>query len=319
VKDVLQSHRQASASGSVLLAVLCLIAVLSFIIITTAVMSNQHGEMQLARMSMLRARQLAETGIAVAVHPVIKAGDPLLRKKLSEIEAYETRMTTEERKLNLNTLLTDERLPILERVFVSWGMSLGDAQDIAATWMDWKDSDDTKRRPGSAEKFDYENLGRPGLPYNRPFSSLDEVELVARMDEVRALRPDWRSWFTLRGNGQLDVNTAPAEILAAATGASLENAMLLVSTRNGFDGLPQTEDDMLFKSLDAALSLLGIAGASGASLLPLLTLQGPTRNIESIGKAGDALCGIAVVLSLNGGMPRIVEWGEFPVKGAAQP
>lgn len=38
-----QSHKQAAATGSVLLAVL------SFLIITTAAMSQEHGEMQQAR------------------------------------------------------------------------------------------------------------------------------------------------------------------------------------------------------------------------------------------------------------------------------
>lgn len=60
------------AFGSVLLAVLC------SLIITTAAMSREHGEMQQARTSMMRARLLAESGIAVAAHPLIKAGDLLL-------------------------------------------------------------------------------------------------------------------------------------------------------------------------------------------------------------------------------------------------
>ena len=319
VKCDFQSHTRASASGSVLLAVLCLLAVLSFLIITTAAMSKQHGEMQQARSSMIRARQLAEAGIAVAAHPVIKAGDPLLRKTVSEVEAFEAQLTTEERRLNLNALLTEERLPLLERIFQSWGLSLADAQDIAASLMDWKDSDDLKRRPGSAEKLDYEFAGRPGLPLNRPFSSLDEAELVARMDEVRAAKPDWRNWFTLRGSGQLDINTAPAEIIAAATGASLENASMLVQSRNGPDGVPFTIDDAPFQSLTAATAMLGVTGPGSTGLLPLLTLQGPTRHIESIGRAGEARCGIGLVMTQNGGVPRIAEWSEFSVKGAGQP
>ena len=302
-----------------LLAVLCLLVMLTFIIITTAAMSKQHADMQIARTGMVRARQLAESGIAVAVHPLIKAGDPLLRRQVSDIEAFEAQLTTEERRLNLNVLLTEERLPLLERIFVSWGLSMADAQDIAATLMDWKDADDLKRRPGSAERLDYEFAGKQGLPLNRPFSSLDEAEIVARMDEVRALKPDWRTWFTLRGSGQLDINTAPAEIIAGATGATLENATMLVQTRNGPDGLQFTKDDAPFLSLEAAVSMLGITGAGSTGLLPLLTLQGPTRHIESIGQAGDARCGIGLVLTLNGGTPRIAEWSEFAVKGPGQP
>ena len=302
-----------------LLAVLCLLAVLSFLIITTAALSRQHGEMQQARMGMMRARQLAEAGIAVAAHPMIQIGDPLLQRNVSGLESFAAQLTTEERKLNLNAMLTAERLPLLEHVFESWGLSLADAQDIAASLMDWTDDDDLKRRPGSAEKLDYEHLGRSGLPMNRPFSSFDEVELVARVEELRAVKPDWRTWFTLRGNGQLDVNTASAEVIAAATGAKVENAEQVVSTRNGPDGLPNTADDTPFQSLGEVTALLGVTGNGSANLLPLLTLQGPTRHIESIGQAGDARCGIALVLQLDGGASRIAEWSEFAVKGAGRP
>ena len=302
-----------------LLAVLCLVVMLSFLVITTVGMSKQHADMQIARMGMTRARQLAEEGIAVAVHPVMRAGDPLLRRNVSDIESYEAQLTTEERRLNLNALLTAEHLPLLERIFQSWGMSLSDSQDIAASLMDWTDPDDLKRRPGSAEKLDYEFAGKTGLPLNRPFNSLDEAELVARMNEVRALKPDWRNWFTLRGSGQLDINTAPAEIIAAATGASLENAMMLVQTRNGLDGVAFTKDDAPFQSLTAVTSMLGMTGPGSAGALPLLTLQGPTRPIECIGTAGDARCGLGLVLTQAGGRPRIAEWSEFAVKGPGQP
>ncbi len=308
-----QSNKQAAASGSVLLAVLCLLAVLSFLIITTAAMSREHGEMQQARMGMMRARQLAETGIAVGAHPLIKAGDPLLRRSVSGIESFEARLTTEERRLNLNALLTAERLPLLERIFMSWGLSLVDAQDIAATFMDWTDSDDLKRRPGSAEQLDYQH---PGLPLNRPFNSLDELNLVARVEELNAAKPDWRTWFTLRGNGQLDLNTTSAEIIAAVTNASMENARQLVSTRNGPDGLSQTSDDAPLKSLEEAMAILGIAGSDTPNLL---TVQGPTRHVESIGRAGDARCGITLVVNLKDGTPRMAEWSEFAVKGDARP
>ena len=302
-----------------LLAVLCLVVMLSFLVITTAGMSKQHADMQIARMGMTRARQLAEEGIAVAVHPVLRAGDPLLRRNVSDIESYEAQLTTEERRLNLNAMLTPDRLPLLERIFQSWGMTLSDSQDIAASLMDWIDPDDLKRRPGSAERMDYEFAGKTGLPLNRPFSSLDEAEMVARMNEVRALKPDWRNWFTLRGSGQLDINTAPAEIIAAATGASLENALMLVQTRNGLDGIAFTQDDAPFKSIEAAVSMLGMTGPGSAGALPLLTLQGPTRHIECIGTAGDARCGIGLVLTQVGGRPRIAEWSEFAVKGPGQP
>lgn len=300
-----------------LLALLCLVAVLSFLIITTAAVSKQHGDAQQARQGMVRARQLAEMGVAVAVHPQLKAGDLLLRRNVSAIERFTAIATTEESRLNLNAFLTEERLPVLERVFASWGVSQADAQGIANTLMDWADADDLKRRPDSAEKLDYERQGLSGLPLNRPFSSLDEVDLVPRMTEIAKAKPNWRTFFTLRGDGHLDVNMASAEILAVAADASLENAKQLVQKRNGPDGTAHTSDDEPLKTLEEALAILGIAGKQAEALMPLLTLQGPTRRVESIGTAGDSQCGIAVVLRFQeNGTPNVVEWREFPVEAA---
>ncbi len=291
-------------------------AVLSFLIITTAAISNQHGNMQLARQGMMRARQLAEMGVAVAVNPQIKPGDPLLQRTVSGIEKFAVNLSTEESRLNLNALLSDDRLPILERIFISWGISPGDAQSIAAMLMDWTDADDLKRRPDSAEKLDYAQKGFSDRPLNRKFISLDEVNLVLRADEIQNAKPDWRSYFTLRGNGQLDVNMASAQVLAMATSASLENANQLVHKRNGPDGVQNTLDDTPLQSLEEALAMLGIAGPQADSIKPLLTLHGTTLRIESIGTAGDSNCGISVIVRADSGIPRIAEWSEFPVEGA---
>ena len=62
----------------------------------------------------VRARQLAEMGVAVAAHPLVKPGDPLLRREVTGIERFDVLVSTEEGRLNLNALLTEERLPILE-------------------------------------------------------------------------------------------------------------------------------------------------------------------------------------------------------------
>lgn len=298
-----------------LLALLCLVAVLSFLIVSTATLAHQHGEQQQARLGMLRARQLAEMGIAVGANPQIKAGDPLLRREVSGVEHYETLLSTEEARLNLNALLTPQGLPVLERVFVSWGVAIGDAQGIATTLVDWVDADDLKLRPDSMEKLDYDFQGLKGLPLNRQFHDLDEVDLVPRMMEISEIRPDWRSFFTLRGSGKLDVNTASAEVLAAATGAGVASAQQLVQRRNGLDGMPQTDDDLPIQSVEEALSLLGVGGQQAEELMSLLTLAGQTKRIESIGTAGDVRCGIAVIL--NGGAG-IAEWREFSMEESSQ-
>lgn len=316
VSFLYQPRKIPASSGSVLLALLCVVAVLSFLIVSTAMIAHQHGEQQQARFGMIRARQLAEMGVAVAAHPQIKAGDPLLRRVVSGVERYEALVSTEEARLNLNALLTEQGLPVLERVFTSWGVPVGDAQAIATILMDWVDADDLKLRPDSAEKLDYDFQGLKGIPFNRPFQNLDEVDLVPRMMEITEIRPDWRSFFTLRGSGRLDVNSASAEVLAAATGAGVANAEQLVQRRNGLDGLPQTEDDLPLQSLEEAMALLGLSGQDAQAAAEVLTLTGQTKRIESIGTAGDVRCGIAVILNPGGG--GIAEWSELSLEESPQ-
>lgn len=308
------SHRRVTQDGSVLLAVLCLVAILSFLIITSVSVAKQHGDQQMTRQGMMRARQIAEMGVAVAAHPQMKAGDPLLHRELSALERFSAVISTEESRIQLNALLTEERLPVLERVFGFLGLSPAEAQGLAATLMDWSDADDLKRRPDSAEKLDYERLGLKGLPLNRPFRSLDEVSLVPQMAKLAAARPDWQECFTLRGNGQLDVNTSTADVIAAVTGTTLASAQQMARHRNGPDEQANTPDDMVIGTVDEALALLGIAGNEASVLKPLLTPLGETRRVESIGTAAESSCGIAVVLTNVDGGLRVAEWREFPVE-----
>ena len=100
-------------------------------------------------------------------------------------------------------------------MFIDWGLELEDAQEIADALTDWVDADDDVALNG-AEKDDYEKAGRINQPFNRPFYDLSEVRLVRGMDLVEAVRPDWRNWFTIWSGGALDLNEAPAELIAAA-------------------------------------------------------------------------------------------------------
>jgi general secretion pathway protein K len=319
VRHFFKPCNHAARAGSVLLVLLCVMALLSFLIINAAFITNQHGETQAARQGLARARQLAEMGVAVAAHPLVKGGDPLLRRAISSIERFEASVTTEEARLNLNTLLTEERMPVLERVFEAWGLSVADAQGLATILMDWTDADDLKRRPDSAEKLDYQQQRQAVVPSNRLFRSLDEVEQVPRMAELVGRIPEWRNWFTLRSSGQVDLNTASAEVIAAVTGASLTNARLLVQGRDGFDHLPNTADDMPVKSMDETMSFLGISEAKARAVQPLLTLQGQTKRVECLGAAGDSKCVIAVVMCSSQEEAQIAEWREFSGEAASRP
>jgi len=305
--------------GSALLVVLWVIALLSMLIITSMMVAMQDVETVTSRRMVFEARLLAEAGLAVGVHPSIKAGDPLLRKKVSTVESYEVNITTEESRLNINALLTEEKRPVLERVFQAWGLAPVDAESVVDCLMDWVDADDMKRLKG-AEKQDYARLGFKDRPYNRPFQSLDEVALVKGMDLVAEAQPRWREAFTLWGAGQLDINEAPAELIALVAGIPVTQARTLVAARNGPDGIPHTKDDQPIQSLEEAMGLLGVPpqGAPGQGGQPqgwsgLFTLHGNVQRVDSVGRVGTYARRISVIVQKNGvggGQSPILEWRE---------
>jgi general secretion pathway protein K len=302
----------AKTRGSALLVVLWVVALLSFLIITSLMVAMQDVETVGARQVVFRARQLAEMGLAVAAHPLVKRDDPLLSARFSAMETYEARITSEEGRINLNAMLTEERRPVLERMLNQWGISFIDAQALVDRLMDWSDEDEFRRIKG-AEKPEYREAGFRDRPFNRAFRSLDEALLVGGMEMLVELKPNWRDYFTLWGGGQLDINEASAEIIALVTDTPPHLAQAIVTQRDGPDGRPYTEDDTPLESVEEAMTLLGLGGDRAALVAPLLTLQGSTVRIESLGRAGDHARGIAVVMQKNE-RPQVLEWREFVVE-----
>jgi type II secretory pathway component PulK len=292
-----------------LLVVLWVLALLSFLIITSMMVAMKDVESISSHRLVFRARELAESGLAVGANPAIKPDDPLLHKQFSSVESYDVNITTEESRLNLNALLTEERREVLERLFTSWGLQPVDAQAVVDCLMDWVDPDDTKRLKG-AERPEYTRDGFPDRPYNHPFQTLDEAALVRGMDAVTQLNPRWKDWFTLWGSGAVDVNEASPEVIVAATGAQLQSARSLVARRNGPDGIPHTKDDEPVADLNEAYQILGVPPPADGPFVNLLTLHGSIARVDSRGRAGSYVRHISVVLQKGGSMSQIMEWRE---------
>jgi type II secretory pathway component PulK len=130
----------------------------------------------------------------------------------------------EERRVNLNTAPK----AVLVRV-------PGMTGEIADAIVDWR----AERALGESR--------------DRAFEVLEELLLVEGMtDEVlQAVRP----WVTIYGDGKVNLNTAPREVLKAlGLGADLVDKLLRF--RSGLDGVRGTGDDQMFASLTSAGSQL---------------------------------------------------------------
>ena len=304
----LATHR--NPRGAALMAVLWLIAILALACMATLRVITFDMEIASAKVHGSRARQVAEMGIAIGSNPVVKRSDPMLRHMNEETgEGYEVRVISEGGRFNINYLIIHEDKALLRSMFVDWGLELDVAQEIVDALADWVDADDNEALNGAEKKF-YEKQGRINQPFNRPFYDINEVSLVRGMDLVEAVRPDWRNWFTIWSSGALDVNEAPAELIAAAAEVPVDQADVIPQTVCGVDGLRDTTDDVPFKSAAEALALLGIDTEGRPDIAGRFTANDATTRIESIGHAEGAKRKITVIVRNRTGRPVLLERTE---------
>ncbi|MBJ7256471.1 MAG: general secretion pathway protein GspK [Akkermansiaceae bacterium] len=296
--------------GAALMAVLWLIAILAMACMATLRVISFDMELASAKVHGSRARQVAEMGIAVGSNPVVKRSDPILHYEDGGAgEGYDAKVISEGGRFNINAIILQDDKALLKSMFMDWGLELEAAQEVADALTDWIDSDDDEQLNG-AEKTYYEGEGRINQPFNRPFYDVNEVALVRGMDLVEALRPDWREWFTIWSGGGLDLNEAPAELIAAAAEIPVEQAIIIPETVRGTDGERDTLDDVPFENAADALDLLGIDAESRPDIAKRFTLNDATTRVESTGFAEGAKRKITVILRNRAGKPALLERTE---------
>lgn len=114
---------------------------------------------------------------------------------------------------------------------------LGDVSLTAAV-LDWIDSDDIAR-DGGAEAAWYRDAGRP-TPRNAPLVDAEELSLVRGLETIPVERLDLL--FTVRGDGRIDPNHAPVEVLRALTALPLSAASRIAAVRRSGERLDDAEE-----------------------------------------------------------------------------
>lgn len=299
---------QSRQRGAALLAVLWIIALLIGLIASTSLLLMQDIELAAVKRQVFRARMLSEAALAIAMNPDIKPDDPLLRRQVAQDERFLVEMTGEDGLINPNILLQREDRDTFRRIFLYWGMNIQQANMLIDRLLDWVDGDDFSRTQGGEKKL----YGMNGMPFNRPFRSIEEMALVSGMDVVEQAYPQWRNWFSVYASGALDVNEAMPEVIAAVTGADIRYAQNLRSQRVGRDGILNTEDDNPMQDIQSALAILGIPAGDPQAMSSLLSVQSATRRILVKVQVGDLERQTAAVVrgAIGQGTTAILWMGE---------
>lgn len=136
-------------------------------------------------------------------------------------------------RFNLNNFAANPVNPDDRKIFMALLDQLGVDRALNEAVIDWVDGDNTPAGTSGAEDDYYLGLPSPYRAANRPLESIDELRLVRGFDGriVQALRP----FVTVLpvSNASINVNTAPAQVLAAlfTPPLNLAAAEAIVATR----------------------------------------------------------------------------------------
>jgi len=302
-------HRR-ERQGSALLAVFWIMAIMGLGIVASMRVVSYQMNVVSAQTDGIKARQLAERGIALAKNPQVNQGDPILTQQFEEGEGFEVKILSQGDHLNINFILLQKDKRLLRYIFTEWGVDFDEASEIVDALVDWVDENEGEELNGAEFPW-YERNGLVNQPYNRPFYNLDEMRLVRGMDTIEAVQPEWRQWFTVFSTGPLAVNEASAELLAMVAEGDIQEAQSLVEIIDGADGIRDTEDDQPFVSLDDALSMLGISPGEMPIMNGRFALDDEMSRIESIGSAGGVRREVVLVARIANGRLTIYDrWEE---------
>lgn len=209
---------------------------------------------------------------------VESADNPYMGLDLTRIPIGEgeisIRIVDLERRININTAPE----PLLELAFQLLGSGAGDASQIAAAILDWRDRDDMESARGGAEQAYYASLNPPYAPKNGPIDDISELLRVrgispglywgARASGTREARRTRRlpgeiaapvtpdetgagcvDIFTPISSSRVNVNTAPLIVLRVLLGGDEGLARQVIERRSGPDGQEGTLDDTPFRNL----------------------------------------------------------------------
>jgi general secretion pathway protein K len=277
-----QSHPVSRTQGSALLLVLFVIILLSGLVTATVGFLKNDVDEYGARNKEFRARQLAESGLAFGIHPVVTDTDrSLLEQKAEDGGVFHVSIASESTRLNINFILESGRDDLLENLFARWGVESKPAKAAVKGLREYLAGPAQVQMAQVIKQAPQPDKQVPQLAAE--FRSVEEMSLAPEFAIVMDKQPDWMNFFTVWGDGKLDVNLANADMIELFTGVSPATASEFVKYRLGPDGKPFTLDDRVYNSMDEVRAALGMSPEQFKLVQGLLSLKSAVDRIESTG------------------------------------
>ena len=288
--------------GSALLLVLFAIMLLTGLITATVAFVKNDIDEYGAVNKEFKARQLAESGLAFGIHPQVQNEDrSLLEQQTPDGGRFQVTISSESTKLNINAILQAGRDDLLDSLFTRWGVAPKVAEAAIQGLRNYLSN--PQRTQVASQSTNIAQFGPQ-------FAAVEEMSLVPEFGPVMEKRADWANFFTIWGDGKIDVNMADPDMIELVTGVSPATADQFVKYRWGPDGKPFTADDRVYLSMDEVRAALGMSPEQFQIVSGLLSLNSEVDRIESTGIIAGYEKTIVVITTRNTTPVRYLSWQE---------
>jgi hypothetical protein len=307
-------HLSQYSSGVALIIVLWAVSLIATAMFGLTALLQRQLDQEIAALQNARATLVAESGIQMALNPVLNQGDmEIASKQLSDriSEGWRTGkrkvpvaftidmqdMPGDAGKLNINALLLGDRevaRAVLQNLFAGWEVNLTTSSALIDALIDWVDPDDNSTGSNSATESNVAN----GV-----FEKVDELEKVIGWAEMAkearegSKGVDAIKKFTVFGLGKLSLRSADQDVIEAFLGLPTGSAIEFINQRPGQDGVLGTQDDVVNQSL---------LGTNSAAWEDRVTIdEDDLWRVTSTGTVGKATRKVVALISRKSNPPQV--------------
>ncbi|HTZ18069.1 MAG TPA: general secretion pathway protein GspK [Dissulfurispiraceae bacterium] len=292
--------KQTGQKGIALMLVIWILAILMTVVLSVSYMTKVENRSTMAFKEGVEEKFLAEAGVERAAEeimyrrinlnvPIEEGKDTNIWKTDGTLNTFplETgtclvRIIDESGKIDIN------KVPdiILKGLLTNLGVKDEDADVIVDSIEDWRDADDLTRLNGAESDY-YMSLPVPYKAKNADFDSIEELLLVRGITPELLYGTGNKSGLAdfitvYSGNGTINVNAAPKEVLMAIPGMTPELAGAVLDFRKTAEIKSITDFQGIVGGAFTAMSTFVAAG------------DGSTFTVESAGRKSNKKAGYGV-------------------------
>ena len=283
------------SGGFALVLVLWVLSLLTIMAGSFALSMRREAGIVAGGSNNAKAVAVAESGLAIA-ELMIMNPDQLQRwhtdGSIYQIDYVESkvrvRLLSETGKVDLNK--ADEGL--LQGLMMHAPVDAELQAQLVNAILDWRDGDDLVRIDG-AEKKEYKEAGLSYQPRNKPFQSIEELQLVLGMNEQVF---KWiENLVTVHaGQAKVDLAQAAKEVLYVLPGmdAGLVDEYIAARQQSAINGLPAPP-------VPVAVSGTGMASGQAVQSLPAATINDAAEQKSPVTVVAEALLDDGTTAAIN--------------------